>query len=278
MTTAAITPITSWSPVSVRSSSIAGCSGRLMSPAPRPPSVTASTSSSTVAPIATTPKSCGVRSRARTTFATNPTTRPAYVHERTISGPAKVRRFSSSGVTLASKVPLGARSPSASPGVSRSEVSGPELIGVVVRPSRRELSPSPRYPVDVSAGAGHAAGLRSEVKPGHEARIHRRRAAERPQDCPGRGRASSAFRGAARARAHGAHYDVEMSQLFLDELGVPEPDHRLAVGSRTRAEQTARVMGAFERVVRYERLNLALAPATSIDVPASRSKTRWSVR
>jgi UDP-N-acetylglucosamine 2-epimerase (non-hydrolysing) len=45
----------------------------------------------------------------------------------------------------------------------------------------------------------------------------------------------------------GQHYDEELSHVFLDELGLPEPDLHLAVGSGTHAEQTARIMLAFER-------------------------------
>ena len=29
----------------------------------------------------------------------------------------------------------------------------------------------------------------------------------------------------------GQHYDQEMSDIFLDQLGMPEPDHLLGVGS-----------------------------------------------
>jgi UDP-N-acetylglucosamine 2-epimerase (non-hydrolysing) len=45
----------------------------------------------------------------------------------------------------------------------------------------------------------------------------------------------------------GQHYDSELSQVFLEELGLPEPDVHLGVGSGTHAEQTARIMVAFER-------------------------------
>lgn len=45
----------------------------------------------------------------------------------------------------------------------------------------------------------------------------------------------------------GQHYDVELSQVFLEELGMPDPDVHLGVGSGTHAEQTARIMLAFER-------------------------------
>jgi len=58
----------------------------------------------------------------------------------------------------------------------------------------------------------------------------------------------------------GQHYDAEMSDLFLDQLGMPEPDHRLGVGSGTHAEQTARVMEALERIVAAEPPDLAFVP------------------
>ena len=47
----------------------------------------------------------------------------------------------------------------------------------------------------------------------------------------------------------GQHYDVRMSDVFFAELGMPQPDFFLNVGSGTHAEQTARVMLAFEPVI-----------------------------
>ncbi len=47
----------------------------------------------------------------------------------------------------------------------------------------------------------------------------------------------------------GQHYDDKMSQIFFDELGIPKPDIYLGVGSGSHAEQTARVMVAFEKVL-----------------------------
>jgi UDP-N-acetylglucosamine 2-epimerase (non-hydrolysing) len=46
----------------------------------------------------------------------------------------------------------------------------------------------------------------------------------------------------------GQHYDARMSDDFFRDLGIPEPDVNLNVGSASHAEQTARVMVAFERV------------------------------
>ncbi len=45
----------------------------------------------------------------------------------------------------------------------------------------------------------------------------------------------------------GQHYDARMSAVFFDELGLPQPDVYLGVGSGTHAEQTARVMLGFEQ-------------------------------
>jgi UDP-N-acetylglucosamine 2-epimerase (non-hydrolysing) len=46
----------------------------------------------------------------------------------------------------------------------------------------------------------------------------------------------------------GQHYDRKMSDEFFDDLGIPQPDINLGVGSGTHAEQTARIMIAFEKV------------------------------
>ena len=46
----------------------------------------------------------------------------------------------------------------------------------------------------------------------------------------------------------GQHYDYEMSQSFFEDLELPRPDYFLDVGSGSHAEQTARVMVAFEKV------------------------------
>ncbi|WP_282604527.1 non-hydrolyzing UDP-N-acetylglucosamine 2-epimerase [Pelagibius sp. Alg239-R121] len=46
----------------------------------------------------------------------------------------------------------------------------------------------------------------------------------------------------------GQHYDVNMSDAFFSDLQLPEPDHHLEVGSGTHAEQTGRVMIAYEKI------------------------------
>lgn len=45
----------------------------------------------------------------------------------------------------------------------------------------------------------------------------------------------------------GQHYDAKMSDVFFRDLGLPEPDTNLGVGSGTQAGQTAALMIALER-------------------------------
>ena len=47
----------------------------------------------------------------------------------------------------------------------------------------------------------------------------------------------------------GQHYDVRMSDVFFQELGLPDPDYHLGVGSGSHAHQTAAAMTAFEEVL-----------------------------
>ncbi|MBC7185491.1 MAG: UDP-N-acetylglucosamine 2-epimerase (non-hydrolyzing) [Calditrichaeota bacterium] len=56
----------------------------------------------------------------------------------------------------------------------------------------------------------------------------------------------------------GQHYDADMSDVFLADLGLPQPDHYLGVGSGTHAEQTAAVLEAFEPVVHAERPDVVI--------------------
>jgi UDP-GlcNAc3NAcA epimerase len=47
----------------------------------------------------------------------------------------------------------------------------------------------------------------------------------------------------------GQHYDYSMSQLFFEELHLPEPDHHLEVGSGPHGWQTAEILRRVEEVL-----------------------------
>jgi UDP-N-acetylglucosamine 2-epimerase (non-hydrolysing) len=56
----------------------------------------------------------------------------------------------------------------------------------------------------------------------------------------------------------GQHYDFEMSGVFFEGLQIPDPDIHLNVGSHSHAVQTARIMIAFEKVVRKNKPDLVV--------------------
>ena len=56
----------------------------------------------------------------------------------------------------------------------------------------------------------------------------------------------------------GQHYDARMSGDFFAQLGIPEPDVNLEVGSGTQAEQTAAIMVAYEKLLLREPSDLCL--------------------
>lgn len=51
----------------------------------------------------------------------------------------------------------------------------------------------------------------------------------------------------------GQHYDLNMSDAFFRDLRLPEPDLHLGVGSGTHAEQTGKVMIAYEKILMEKR-------------------------
>ena len=51
----------------------------------------------------------------------------------------------------------------------------------------------------------------------------------------------------------GQHYDDNMSEVFFRELGIPEPDYNLHVGSGSHGVQTARIIEGIESVLMAER-------------------------
>jgi UDP-N-acetylglucosamine 2-epimerase (non-hydrolysing) len=56
----------------------------------------------------------------------------------------------------------------------------------------------------------------------------------------------------------GQHYDSRMSTDFFVQLGIPEPDVNLEVGSGTQAEQTAAIMVRYEQLLMRQRSQLCL--------------------
>jgi UDP-N-acetylglucosamine 2-epimerase (non-hydrolysing) len=73
----------------------------------------------------------------------------------------------------------------------------------------------------------------------------------------------------------GQHYDRAMSAIFLEELGVPAPDHMLGVGSASHAMQTARVMERLEPILEMERPDLVMVPG---DVNSTLAATLVAVK
>ncbi len=58
----------------------------------------------------------------------------------------------------------------------------------------------------------------------------------------------------------GQHYDAEMSDVFLAELGLPKPDVFLGVGSGSHGEQTAKALVGIEQVLLERRPDLVVVP------------------
>jgi UDP-N-acetylglucosamine 2-epimerase (non-hydrolysing) len=56
----------------------------------------------------------------------------------------------------------------------------------------------------------------------------------------------------------GQHYDYEMSKLFFDQLGIPEPDYNLGVGSSSQGEQTGKMVIETEKVLIKEKPDCVL--------------------
>jgi UDP-N-acetylglucosamine 2-epimerase (non-hydrolysing) len=56
----------------------------------------------------------------------------------------------------------------------------------------------------------------------------------------------------------GQHYDYSMSQVFFDQLNIPEPDYNLEVGSGTHHAQTAEIIRRFGELVQSDRPDMVL--------------------
>ena len=51
----------------------------------------------------------------------------------------------------------------------------------------------------------------------------------------------------------GQHYDYGMSKIFFDEMGIPEPDYNLTVGSGLHGKQTAEMLTKIEEILIIEK-------------------------
>jgi UDP-N-acetylglucosamine 2-epimerase (non-hydrolysing) len=56
----------------------------------------------------------------------------------------------------------------------------------------------------------------------------------------------------------GQHYDREMNDVFFEELGIPQPEVRLGAGGGSHAQQTAKIMLAFEELCTHDRPDAVL--------------------
>jgi len=56
----------------------------------------------------------------------------------------------------------------------------------------------------------------------------------------------------------GQHYDINMSDIFFTQLGLPSPDYYLSIGSGSHAEQTGKIMIEFEKVLLEENPDLVI--------------------
>jgi UDP-N-acetylglucosamine 2-epimerase (non-hydrolysing) len=56
----------------------------------------------------------------------------------------------------------------------------------------------------------------------------------------------------------GQHYDYNMNKIFFDELGIPEADYNLGVGSGTHAHQTGEMMKGIEDILLRELPNIVI--------------------
>jgi UDP-N-acetylglucosamine 2-epimerase (non-hydrolysing) len=69
-----------------------------------------------------------------------------------------------------------------------------------------------------------------------------------------------AERGVRQTIVHtGQHYDTVLSKGILEEVGLPEPDANLGVGSGSHAAQTARAMVAVEEHIQKQSIDVLLA-------------------
>jgi len=55
----------------------------------------------------------------------------------------------------------------------------------------------------------------------------------------------------------GQHYDYEMDRIFFQELGIPDPDYHLGIGSGTHGHQTGEMLKVIEEILLKENPDIA---------------------
>jgi len=56
----------------------------------------------------------------------------------------------------------------------------------------------------------------------------------------------------------GQHYDVNMSEIFFEELSIPKPTHNLSIGSGKHGAQMAKMIAGIENLIEEEKPNFIL--------------------
>lgn len=77
----------------------------------------------------------------------------------------------------------------------------------------------------------------------------------------------------------GQHYDSNMSDLFFEELGLPEPARNLGIGSGTHASQTAAMLVGFEDAILHYKPDWVLVHGdTNSTLAAALAATKLGVK
>jgi UDP-N-acetylglucosamine 2-epimerase (non-hydrolysing) len=58
----------------------------------------------------------------------------------------------------------------------------------------------------------------------------------------------------------GQHFDENMSRIFFDQLGLPEPEFYLGIGGGSHAEQTGKIMMKLEQILMKQKPDLVVVP------------------
>ncbi len=76
----------------------------------------------------------------------------------------------------------------------------------------------------------------------------------------------------------GQHYDYKLARMFFHDLGLPEPDHTLAVGSSSQNDQISKIMVRAEAVLRQEEPDVVVVEGdTNSALAASLTAAKTSV-